>query len=174
VQIGAEFTVRNATTGDIGKLAEVERSAASVFVDFGLAWIAEAGTTDPAVLNALCRNGTLWVAVGPDDEPVGFLAAHQLDGSFYIAEVSVARSHQRRGIGAALIDTATRHARDSGFPCITLTTYRDLSWNGPFYSGLGFEEAAPSEPWPGHAKQLRLEVATGHDASRRCIMFKRL
>jgi GNAT superfamily N-acetyltransferase len=170
----AECAVRNATIGDIGKLAEVERSAASVFADFGLAWVAEGGTMDQAVLNGLRRDGTLWVAADGEDEPVGFLAAHELDGNFYIAEVSVARSHQRRGIGTELMGAATRHARDNGFPCITLTTYRDLSWNGPFYSKLGFVEVDPPEAWPGHSEQLRLEIAAGHAASRRCIMFKQL
>ncbi|MEZ0170843.1 GNAT family N-acetyltransferase [Microvirga sp. TS319] len=108
------------------------------------------------------------------DEPVGFLAAHEMDGHFYIAEVSVAQSHQRRGLGARLIGAAVAHAKRSGFSTVTLTTYRDLAWNGPFYASLGFVEIEPGETWPGHAAKLRAEAEAGHDPARRCVMALRL
>jgi len=166
-------SVRVACSDDLPKLAAIERSAASVFRDAGLAWIAEGDTMEAALLAALCRDRTLWVAVD-GDEPVGFLAGHNLDDGFYIAEVSVARSHQKRGIGAALIAAAVDHARTKGYPAVTLTTYRDLPGNAPFYARLGFEEIGPAEAGPAHARKLRDEAEAGHDPSRRCIMAARL
>jgi GNAT superfamily N-acetyltransferase len=164
--------VRRARTEELPKLAAVERSAASLFHDAGLAWIADGGTLEPDLLDTMCREGTVWVAVDDTDEPVAFLAAHTLDDQFHIAEVSVARAHQRRGIGAALIAAATDHARTHGFPGLTLTTYRDLHWNGPYYSALGFVEVDGSESWPGHVQKLRSEADGGHEGSRRCVMAK--
>jgi GNAT superfamily N-acetyltransferase len=166
--------VRGARHEDVARLDRVERSAASVFRDAGLAWVADGETMDPALLGALCTEGTLWVAVDERDEPVGFLAAHELDDNFHIAELSVARSHQRQGIGAELVGAAVSHARAAGFRSVTLTTYRDLSWNAPFYVKLGFAEVSAAEAGPAHANKLRVEAEAGHDPSRRCTMAMRL
>jgi len=167
-------SVRRARPDDLDKLGGIERSAASRFREVGLAWLADGDTMDPAVLTRLCREETLWVAADGQDEPVGFLAGHELDGHFYIAELSVALPHQRQGIGARLLDAAVEHAERSGFDAVTLTTYRDLSWNGPFYARLGFAEIDPADAAPGHAGKLRAEAEAGHDPSRRCIMALRL
>ena len=166
--------IRRACLEDLPKLALVERSAASLFREVGLAWIANGDTMEPSLLDTMCREGTVWVAVDDTDEPIAFLAAHTLDEQFHIAEVSVARSHQRRGIGAALIAAAADHARTQSFRSLTLTTYRDLHWNGPFYSALGFVEVDSSEAGPGHLQKLRTEAEAGHDFSRRCVMTKAL
>jgi GNAT superfamily N-acetyltransferase len=155
-------------------LAAVERSAASIFRSVGLAWLADGDTMEVSVLAQRCQEGFLWVAADERNEPVGFLAAQELDGCFYIAEVSVAQSHQRQGLGARLIDTAVVHARHTGFGAITLTTYRDLSWNGPFYARLGFVEIDPAEAGPQHREKLQAEAESGHDPSRRCLMALRL
>jgi len=162
--------VRLARSEDVSELAAVERSAASVFRNVGLDWLADGGTMDLALLTALCRDGTLWVAADEVDELVGFLAAHELDGAFHIAEVSIARFHQRQGHGTRLIAAAVDHARAEGFGAVTLTTYRDLPWNGPYYARLGFKEVDPGEAGPGHLKKLQAEAEAGHDPGRRCVM----
>jgi GNAT superfamily N-acetyltransferase len=153
--------IRRARLEDLPKLARVERSAASLFREVGLAWIADGDTMEPALLDTMCRDGTVWVAVDDGDGPVAFLAAHTLDEQFHIAEVSVTRSHQRRGIGAALISAAEDYARTESFRGLTLATYRDLRWNGPFYSALGFVEVDASEAGPGHLQKLRTAGRSG-------------
>jgi predicted N-acetyltransferase YhbS len=166
--------IRAARPDDIPKLAPIERSAAAIFREANLAWVAEGETLPPASLADFCRDGSLWVAVTDDDEPVGFLAAHELDTAFFIAEVSVAMSHQRQGIGAHLIGTSIAYARSAGFRVVTLTTYRDLAWNGLFYIKLGFSEINAEDAGPGHLRKVREEAEAGHDPARRCIMAKRL
>jgi GNAT superfamily N-acetyltransferase len=163
-------SVRLARSEELMELAAIERSAASVFRDVGLAWLADGETMDLALLTALCRDGTLWVVADEVDEPVGFLAAHELDGRLHIAEVSIARFHQRQGHGARLIAAAVDHARAAGFGAVTLTTYRDLPWNGPYYARLGFKEVDPRAAGPGHLKKLQAEAEAGHDPARRCVM----
>jgi GNAT superfamily N-acetyltransferase len=170
----AQTSIRLARADDLEKLAPVERSAASIFRNVGLAWLADGDTMDGAALMQLCQDGTLWVAVDDGDRPVGFLAAHELDEYLYIAEVSVGQSHQRQGVGARLIDAAISYARHAGFGAVSLTTYRHLSWNGPFYARLGFVEIDPAEAKPGHRKKLLSEAEAGHDPARRCIMALRL
>jgi len=167
--------IRLARTADIDKLGAVERSAASVFRSVGLAWLADSGgTMDSAVLENLCRTGTLWVAVDAGDEPVGFLAAHELDGHLYIAELSVAASHHRQGLGSRLVEAAIEHGRRLRFNAVTLMTYRDVPWNGPFYAGFGFGEVDADAVGPGHNETLRRDAEYGHDPARRCIMALRL
>jgi GNAT superfamily N-acetyltransferase len=167
-------SIRLARPSDLDALAPIERSAASVFRDAGLSWLADGDTMDASMLSTLCGQGTLWVAVDLGDKPVGFLAGQELDGQFYIAEVSVALSHQRQGIGAKLVGAAVAHAKALGLEAVTLTTYRDLAWNGPFYARLGFIEIDPAKAAPGHLERLRQEAEAGHDPARRCLMALRL
>jgi len=79
--------------------------------------------------------------------PVGFLAAERQDGGLYVAEVDVAITHQRQGIGRRLMQTAIDCARNEGLANLTLTTRLDIPWNAPFYRALGFlvldEDALP-------------------------------
>jgi GNAT superfamily N-acetyltransferase len=164
--------IRPAQIGDVSKLAIVERAAASIFRTVGLAWIAEAAPLEATYLIKLCDQQMLWIAIDDDEHPVGFLAADRVDGHFYIAEVSVVPSAQKQGIGTALIEAATHRAVAEGFERITLTTYRDLPWNGPYYSRLGFVEVEAATAGPEHVGKLRAEIAAGHEPSQRCVMAK--
>jgi GNAT superfamily N-acetyltransferase len=165
-----EASIRLARGDDLPKLAAVERSAASLFRSVELGWIADGATLERASLAAMCENGTLWIAVNRADDPVGFLAAHVMDRRFHISEISVVRSHQRQGLGRALMVAAIASARADGYRRVTLTTYRDLPWNGPFYSKLGFAEIDPRGLGPEHTLKLQAETEAGHDPSRRCVM----
>ena len=168
------FSMRQSRQDDLIKLSAVERSAASIFREVDLAWLADGATMDPTILAAACRNGMLWVAADDADEPVGFLVAQELDGKLHIAELSVEASCQRRGIGARLVERAIGHGRELGMSAITLSTYRDLKWNGPFYARLGFREVDPGLAGPGHRGKQREEAEAGHDPARRCIMWMQL
>ena len=68
--------------------------------------------------HAALSQRALWVA---DDGgmPVGFLRAERLQNSFYIDEISVSASCQRRGIGRLLIETALIAARKRRFKAAT-------------------------------------------------------
>lgn len=153
-------------------LPAVEASAAELFVGAGLPLPAEGTTTPPEALD-LCRAaGTLWVATDRDGAPVGFLAAGALDGFLHVHELSVARAHQRRRLGTALMATAIDFGRWAFVPAITLTTDRLLPWNKPFYAKLGFVELEASGLPPAHAAKRAREIARGGDPARRCVMAK--
>ena len=70
----------------------------------------------------------------------------------------------RQGIGSALVRAAMREAWELGYDRLSLTTYRDLPWNGPFYARLaswrpctpsrsssGFASTSGSSGWIGTA-----------------------
>ena len=48
----------------------------------------------------------------------------------------------RQGVGTRLLDRACEWARGQGYDAITLTTFADIAWNGPFYARRGFAETA--------------------------------
>lgn len=43
-------------------------------------------------------------------------------------------------MGAALIDHLAGEARAQGHAELSLTTFRDVPWNAPYYARLGFRE----------------------------------
>ena len=68
-------------------------------------------------------------------------------------------------------DVFSSDARNSGYSAITLTTFRDLPWNGPFYARLGFEEVTALDAHPRLAGELALEADHGLPVERRCAMI---
>ena len=38
-------------------------------------------------------------------------------------------------------------AAGRGYPELTLITYRDVPWNGPFYASEDFVEVGPADEW---------------------------
>ena len=62
----------------------------------------------------------------------------------------------------------------SGYPEITLTTFRALPWNMPFYARLGFEEMPTNRLRPELAAVVRDETARGLDPKRRVVMKYRV
>jgi GNAT superfamily N-acetyltransferase len=124
---------------------------------------------EPPSIAALERSvdvGQAWVAVTDRDHPVGYLLAATVDDCAHVVQVSVARAHAAQGLGAALIDHLATIAGQAGQPALTLTTFRDVPWNAPYYRRLGFEVLAPAAQGPELAKLVAHEAASipGHAA----------
>lgn len=73
-----------------------------------------------------------------NDPPVGSVSVELVGGIPHIWQLAIDPDHGRRGLGRALMEAACDWARSEHFDAITLTTYRDVPWNGPFYESLGF------------------------------------
>ena len=106
-----------------------------------------------------------------DERLVGFLVNEPFSRELHIWEMDVDPDYQGRGIGAGLIRACQIDARNSGYSAITLTTFRDLPWNGPFYARLGFEEVTALDAHPRLAGELALEADHGLPVERRCAMI---
>ena len=113
------------------------------------------------------RDGRLWVALA-GDAPVGFahVVVHE-DGVAHLEEVDVHPDHGRRGLGRRLVQTVCAWATSHGYDAVTLTTFRDVPWNMPFYARLGFETVASDTVGVALRSVLDDELRRGLEFSRR-------
>ncbi|MDX8028602.1 GNAT family N-acetyltransferase [Lentzea sp. BCCO 10_0856] len=156
--------IRLAQPAELPYLQEIENASGEAFRDIGMPEIAD---DDPMSLEDLAEHD-VWVAIGAEGVPVAFIAAGDVDGAVHVHQVSVHPSHARQGIGAALIEHVTRSER-----AVTLTTFRDVPWNQPYYERLGFramEFHAVAEASPGLAEIMREEASRGLDPATRVAM----
>ncbi|HEX6958010.1 MAG TPA: GNAT family N-acetyltransferase [Ferrovibrio sp.] len=158
--------IRLATPADIPALPGIEQSAGEAFRATAHAWVADEPNLAAEAYPPLIAAGRVWVAE-TDGGLAGFLHAWPAaDGDFHIWELAVRLPWQRRGFGRALIDTARRQALAQGCTALTLTTFRDVAFNAPYYKGLGF--AILTDPPPRLAAILAAEAARG--LTSRCAM----
>ena len=116
------------------------------------------------------RNGRLWVALA-GDTPVGFALVEVLAGDLpHLEEIDVHPAHGRRGLGTALVRTICEWATTSGYSMVTLTTFRAVAWNFPFYSRLGFVEIPRESLRPELAAVISEEAHRGLDPDTRVVM----
>jgi GNAT superfamily N-acetyltransferase len=160
--------VRDARREDLPRLPEVERSAAEAFrgmTDVPFEVITAIGPGETYAPHM--AEGTLWVAE-MEGELVGFLAARRHGSRLHIDEVDVAHGQQGQGVGRRLIETAIAHAQEQRLGEVTLTTFRTIPWNAPYYARFGFRALDPEETSPELAELIRAENAKG--LNDRCAM----
>ena len=164
------YRIRHVRPGELAALPEIERFAAERFASFGLAEIFSRIVTPLGLLRERAQAGQVWVAVGDDDRPVGFAVVSTLDGNAHLDEVDVHPDHGRRGIGAALVETACAWARSAGYRAITLSTLRNVPWNAPFYLKRGFRILAETELTQALQELLESEARLGLPMQGRVLM----
>src|SRR5690349_11569222 len=125
------ISIRAARPDDLPGLAPLELQAAVRFADSLHPYARELPPFDAGELAALQRAGTVWVAVGAEDRPVGFAIAGWLGDDPYLHELDVAPAYARRGIGRALIARVAAWASTRGHACLLLSTFADVPWNAP-------------------------------------------
>ena len=164
-------TIRIAQKSDAEALPYIEQSAGEAYREIAeFAWIADDDNQTVARHRELIAKGTFWVAVGHGDRPIAFLSAEIMDDTLHIRELAVRLDRQRSGIGRALLKKAIADARASGLVALTLTTFRDVIWNAPFYQKLGFQVLDHAQAGERLRQILRREIEHGMPASRRCAM----
>ncbi|ALI04268.1 amino-acid N-acetyltransferase [Pseudomonas sp. FW306-02-F02-AA] len=164
-------SLRRAQFDDASALPAVERSAAILFRnDPELAWLADAPVTSVEQHLRAIESAQVWVAEMANGSIVGFLSAHAVDTELHIQEVSVSSAFQGQGLGRRLLQTALEYARHSGLTALTLTTFRTLPWNEPFYQRFGFESLAFSDLDHRLQAVLEAEITHGLPGARRCAM----
>lgn len=164
--------IRLTRENDTALLSVVERSAARSFQTVpGLEWLAEGSVLGEAIHLACIHGGTCWVAVDEHDTPVGFLSAEAItERELHVHEMSVSATFQGHGIGRALLEAAIEWAVVHQFAALTLTTFRDVPWNAPFYSRRGFEVLSVSDLDERLSGLLREELEEGFAEGTRCAM----
>ena len=159
--------IRIALPDDAPLLPRIELSAAQVFRALdGLSWLADTATMSVERHRQLIALSTCWVVVDADAQPQGFLSAERQGDALHIHEVSVAQAMQGQGWGRKLVETAQGYARSHQLRSVTLTTFKHVPWNAPFYSRLGFKPV-----WDQRlADILADEYAHGFETGSRCAM----
>ncbi len=111
------------------------------------------------------------MAVDGADRPVGFALAIELDGRLHLEEMDVHPAHGRRGLGSALIGAVCAAARRRGQE-VTLSTFREVPWNAPFYAQLGFRQLEDAELTPGLRRLREDEARRGLIPASRVLMIR--
>jgi len=164
--------VRAATEDDLGLLPAIQLAAGAAFRAVGMAAAADSEPLSVPALAAYQEAGHAWVAATDHDVPIGFIVVDVIDDHAHIEQVSVHPDHARRGIGGLLINYVDRWAAGQGIDALTLSTYRAVPWNGPYYARLGFRDMAPAEITAGLAALLNDEVEHGIDPDARVCMYR--
>lgn len=157
--------VRPAEPADLQGLPELERRADTVFSVAGIGPLPPAATVE-----RFAASPGLLVAGRP---PVGFARIDVVDDGAHLESISVLPGHMRRGVGTELLEAACAWAAAEGHGHITLCTFADVVWNGPFYARHGFV-VVPEVQWtPGLAELRAQEAQAGLDALGPRVVMRR-
>lgn len=145
--------VRPADRNEFERLCWIESESDRLYEEVGIGPFTDDQTGDHLPIAAAV------FAVG--EPAVGFVCLAMVDGAAHVDQVSVLPEHGRQGIGRALLEAAIGWAAAAGHAELTLTTFRDVPWNVPFYRTLGFEEV--TDPGPELTAIRAHERAIGDD-----------
>lgn len=151
--------IRPATPEDLKPIPEIEITAGQIFRSVGMDAIADDAPPTLKSLERFRKAGHAWVAIAQppadssDDSAkiVGYILVHLLDEtsvnipSAHIHQVTVAPDFTRKGVGAKLVKHIELWAKDKSFRELSLTTFRDVPWNAPYYRRLGFRVVSDEE-----------------------------
>jgi GNAT superfamily N-acetyltransferase len=162
-------TIRAPRTEELEQLRDIERAAGNLFAEVGLAHVA---THEPESIEALAEylhDGRAWV-IADHDVPVAYAVVDIVDGLAHLEQLSVLPDRGRQGLGAALLAHVCDWAAKQRFDAVTLTTFRDVPWNAPFYAKHGYRVLHDSEIGPELRERRALEATHGLDPARRVCM----
>jgi GNAT superfamily N-acetyltransferase len=169
----SDGTIRPARPDELETLRELEIAAGAPFRDLGMDPIADDTPPSTITLAGALDRGGLWV-LEADGTPAAYLLDDVVDGEAHLEQVSVHPRWARRGLGARLVEDLAHRATAAGRSAVTLTTFVDVPWNGPYYARLGFRPLAEDELGPGLRAIRRAEIARGLDRWPRTAMRREL
>ena len=150
-------------------MQEIEIAAGALFAESGMHDVAEDGAHETELLQSYIEDGRAWVA---EEAGVayGYALADVLDDQAHLEQVTVRPEYGRRGIGSRIIDEVEAWARAHGFGSMTLLTFTDVAWNGPYYRRLGFVDLPDPEMGPDLTRLRADEADLGLDVTIRGAM----
>lgn len=161
--------IRPATPADLDALPDIEVRAGELFVEVGMPEIA---AHPPPEVAELATAEAILVAVDGegDGAPIGYASVEVVDGGTYLDQLSVPPELGRRGVGSALLEAVVGWAEQRGHTTVTLTTFRHVPFNGPFYEARGFVHI-PEAEWTDTEREIIAgQAAMGMDPATRTVM----
>lgn len=182
VTVWEGYRIRPGRIEDGPACVALEQAAGAMFRDSPHPEIADHPVTDPATFATPAAEERLLVVVAPPALGKGeelvvaaaILALAERDGGrdAHLAEFDVLPAHQGRGVGARLLDACADWGRARGAARMTLTTYRDVPWNQPYYERRGFREIPEADGNAETAHELALGIEEGWGGSCRVVMAR--
>ncbi|HAE27868.1 MULTISPECIES: GNAT family N-acetyltransferase [Hyphomonas] len=173
-QIRSEYDIEPALPEDIDRLIEVDLAAGQLFAPTGL--LSDDALNDhvpEAVMLQAIEAGDLLKICAPDGTPVGFALVSPRGGTLYLDQISVHPDCGGKGLGTGLMRHVLQLAKQRRLKQVTLSTFRDVPWNGPFYGKLGFREI-PRKDMADWMLELERIQAESLDVSQRCFMVRKI
>ncbi|MHA7303976.1 GNAT family N-acetyltransferase [Arthrobacter sp. TMN-49] len=153
------FEIRPAALSEFALLPSIEAEADTVFETLDPP-MSIADFPAPGTAADFAAAFHIMVAGRP---PAGFVRLDIVDGMAHLAQLAVSPGYGRQGIGRSLVSAAKAWAQEAGFPAMTLTTFKEVPFNAPFYVSCGFVEL-PSAAWGAGLRELiHAEQALGLD-----------
>jgi len=152
------YRIRKALEQDVELLGEIELAAAALFP---AGRIPDPDEVTAASEFADAQADDLLLVAARDGSPVGFALCAVEGDRLHLAELAVHPDHGRRGVGRRLVQAVIDEAAARGLEGVTLTTFADLPFNGPFYQSMGFRVLPETELDSGLRGVLAHERARG-------------
>jgi GNAT superfamily N-acetyltransferase len=168
------YSIRVARPEEVPRLTQIEALAGTIFSGLGLIDEALDVSFPLDDLARLVGEGQVWVACTANDVAVGMVIASARDGVAYVEEMDVLPEHGGRGLGARLLARVCAWAQAHGHGAVTLSTFRDVRWNGPFYRKHGFRDLQPAQWTPGMHAIREKEARHGLRVDARVFMRREL
>jgi GNAT superfamily N-acetyltransferase len=164
------YTIRSARVEKLPLLAHIEQLAAIRFLKTPYAFLVDAKPLLLDFVQQRFQEGQVWVVVNQQDVLIGFAVTREVDDTLYLQEIDIDPKHGQKGLGYALVDTVRSWAKLSDYSVMSLSTFRDIPWNAPFYSKLGFYILDEPELTNGFQQIRWQENEAGLPISDRVIM----
>lgn len=143
---------------DLAHLHAIERAAAALFP---AGRIPDVDDVMPLVdLQKAADDGLLFVATSGNAR-AGFAMAQSRVDCLHLAVMAVHPDYGNRGLGRELVLAMLQEAARRQLAHVTLTTFADLPWNGPFYRKTGFRMLSETELAPFLRDILAQEARLG-------------
>lgn len=150
-----EPVTRIATVADLGLLARIEDAADQLFID---RFQPDSWGSAPSGYLRAAEPGFVLVRETAGGQIAGFVHVLETDGACHLEQLAVDPAFARQGHGRALVKAAREHATERGHTRMTLRTYVDVPWNGPFYAALGFTSEEPRTPFEQDLVRIEAEL----------------
>jgi GNAT superfamily N-acetyltransferase len=164
------YEIRLAKYEDVPLLPSIERAASDLFLQYKETADLPLYLTTIEDFDEAQRDGRLWVATKSNGTPIGFALVEMYGGVAHLEELDVYPEYGRQGIGTSLVKTVCEWARSRGIAEVTLTTFRDIPWNAPFYRKVGFREIQPEEQYEFLLRIVEDEERHGIPRELRVVM----
>ena len=135
------MNIRTATPADASNLAALVTLAYRVE-----AFVVEGNRTDTADVTRRLERGD-FLLLEEDGALIGCVYVQETDGLGYFGMLSIDPQHQRRGLGAALVDAAEQWCARKGCAVVEIEVVNLRTELPPFYRRLGYVEQG-TRPFP--------------------------